>query len=116
MTSNQNLTEKEFAALEGIDVSEYGDSLLDPVWSFSIVDNSLLPASSIGGVVASLLKKGYVHCAGEGNGACIGMTAAGVREYLRLTEGRCKKWLPTASGRYDESAQSALLAAAMNFK
>ncbi len=77
-----NLTKNEIAVLTAIDSSEYGDSLQDTVWTFTIAQNSSLTPRSIPGIVASLLKKGLVHV-GESDGEkTIGITDGGVAAYI----------------------------------
>jgi len=83
------LTNLEFAVLQAIDRSEYGDVIMDDIWTFSVWDNIdhavCKSARSIPGVVASLLKKGLVR-SGAGSGgddlAWIGMTRDGMNAYL----------------------------------
>lgn len=81
------LTKFELAVLTAIDNSEYGEYLLDEIWSFSVTQN--MPEDgpkgrSISGVVSSLSKKGLVHCGGTWGQdmATIGMTEAGVKLYV----------------------------------
>jgi len=94
------LTANEFKVLRAIDMSEYGDSLLDAIWSWSIADNSDLNATSIGGIVTSLKRKGLVEGGGTHKDASIGMTLLGAIEYRSRNGGKSIKWLPDANGRY----------------
>lgn len=105
------LTAKEFEALKAIDESEYGDDLLDSVWSFTIVDNSTLNTRSVGGVVASLVKKGFVKCdTGSGDDeASVGMTHAGAKAYIARNGGSKKHYEPELG----ETAEAIALAAEM---
>ena len=84
-----NVTENEFKVLRAIDESEYGDVLVDAVWSWSITDHTDLPARSIGGIVSSLRKKGLVYCGDVGTeDAATGMTEAGAERYAHICAAR----------------------------
>lgn len=85
------LTNYELAVLKAIDSSEYGDSLSDAIWMFSVwdnIDHSVVKnRSSLSGIISSLVKKGYVRTdAFEGTGlnddATIEMTMEGVDAYI----------------------------------
>jgi hypothetical protein len=75
------LTPNEVRVLQAIDASEYGDNLLDSVWSFTIADHSDLAPRSIGGIVSSLSKKGITKSSGYGNEETIRLTPYGVGVY-----------------------------------
>ena len=79
------LTQNEVAVLKGIDQSEYGEFLVDAVWTFSCTQHSGLKARSVPPVIASLLKKGMVTTAGNGTEQTpyeIQMTKAGIEAYI----------------------------------
>lgn len=94
------LTKNELAVLKAIDDSEYGDNILDGVWTWSVWDNveGVENAKSFPGIISSLVKKGYVTSSEDsGNGeddACIDMTNDGFEVYA-ATVGRenINKWL-----------------------
>ena len=83
-TKMTNLTMLELAVLKALDDSEYGDALTDGVWTFSVQDHmpAGVPARSLGGIVASLTKKGCVVACDHGRDAYIAMTNAGAQAYL----------------------------------
>ena len=95
------LTPNEFAVLRAIDDSEFGDGLMDAIWTFSIADNVYLnsygdmPKSSIPGIVASLNKKGYLVSQkgerGERDSDGVYMTEAGADAYIEANGGKCNK-------------------------
>jgi hypothetical protein len=89
------LTMLELAVLKAIDDSEYGEALTDGVWTFSVQDHmpAGVPARSLGGIVASLSKKGYAHACDCGRDAYIAMTNEGAAAYLAANPG-AKKSLP----------------------
>jgi len=88
------LTTKELILLKAIDASEYGDRLLDSVWTFTITDNSDLNPRSVPGIIASLLKKGLVITGGStrsnDDDYNIAMTEAGAKAYLAVV-GKSRK-------------------------
>lgn len=89
-----NLTALELDVLKAIDASEYGDSLTDGVWSFSIAQNirAGVAKRSIPGVVASLSKKGLVVVSGYGTSeSYVTITDAGAAAYLKATDGTSNK-------------------------
>ncbi len=90
--ATSKLTSKELQVLKAIDASEYGDYLTDTIWSFSVAQNSNLKPTSIGGIVASLQKKGFVICgeARRDDDATVGITQAGAAVYVAAV-GRAKK-------------------------
>lgn len=88
------LTQSELAVLSAIDASEYGDSLTDAVWTFTIADHSGLKPRSIPGVIASLNKKGLTTSIDDGKDSCIQMTRAGVRAYLAAVGSAARKLVP----------------------
>lgn len=81
-----SLTANELAVLNAIDESEYGDTLRDPVWTFTIEDNSALSGRVISGVVSSLHKKGLVISSGSGRDQQIEITAKGVEAFIAATK------------------------------
>ena len=77
-----NITDKEYAVMKAIDNSEYGDELTDHIWSWSVWDNIdtdiVTAATSVGGIVASLEKKGLVSTSlDSGDDASLGLTEEG---------------------------------------
>lgn len=84
-----NITNKELAVLKAIDDSDYGDTITDSIWTFSIADNvEGVDKKSLPGVISSLNKKGLVNSNNEAyvslNDATISMTDAGVMEYVKM--------------------------------
>jgi len=78
-----NLTTKELALLSAIDNSEYGDSLSDAVWTFSIeytIDGVDKP--SLGGIFSSLVKKGLIGTQEDGDDSVVWMTDKGIEQYV----------------------------------
>ena len=91
-----NLTTKELAVLKAIDDSEYGDNILDGVWTWSVWDNvqGIDDAKSFPGVVSSLVKKGYVTSCDDGEDSCIDMTNDGFEVYAAAVgRNNINKWL-----------------------
>jgi hypothetical protein len=85
--------------LIAIDSSEYGDTLTDAVWQFSAHNRAAILPRSIPGVVAGLVKKGYLTSDGSGNEATYAMTQNGAMLYLKQcvqTGHPAKKSLPRA--------------------
>ena len=83
MALKVRLTQNELEVLKAIDSSEYGDNLNDPVWSFTIADNSKLEKTSIPGICSSLSKKGLVSCTEyEENQNTIAITKKGIEAYV----------------------------------
>lgn len=78
----KTITENEFLLLRGIDCSEFGDLITDPVWTWSATDCLPNPRGA-GGIASSLNKKGLAisSCSGTEE-ACLEMTAEGVEVYL----------------------------------
>lgn len=76
-----DLTDYEFEIMRAIDKSEYGQSITDDVWTFTLQDNSYLPSTSIPGIVSSLVKKGFVTSQRMGKDSTIRMTKKGVIAY-----------------------------------
>ena len=71
-------TPKELEVLRAIIKSEFqdgNDPVNNPVWSWSC--NPFAKKSSLGGVVASLKKKGLVTQGGEGDDATLSITQRG---------------------------------------
>jgi len=91
------ITKMELAVLKAIDWSEYGSYLNDAVWFFSVRDHveGVEPAS-LGGVIASLSKKGLVRVEGcdVDEDDIIYMTKQGAIEYLQTVgdTNACKQW------------------------
>ena len=55
------LTEKEIKVLKASRITDFGDAAEKyGTWSFAVQDGCGLPKRSYGGVVSSLVKKGYV--------------------------------------------------------
>ena len=80
-----NITQNEFALLRAIDDSEFGETLTDGTWSFSIADNSSLKPTSVGGIVTSLKRKGLVSVGGSGtDDAHVAMTLRGAELYTNM--------------------------------
>ena len=79
-------TTKERLVIQAIATSEYGQGPGDYVWSESIASRSGLPAPSMGGIFASLRKKGLanVQQGYEGGQSVVSLTEDGVREYVAL--------------------------------
>lgn len=75
--STIQLTQLEKEVLEGINNSDYGDDLGDPIWSWSIRHASA-GSKVISGVVSSLSKKGLTNSQGSGNDQVVALTVAGV--------------------------------------
>lgn len=106
-----NLTAKEIAVLAAIDHSEYGDGITDPVWTFSIADNvdrDVVPNdSSLGGIVASLVKKGLVITDPDStpeDDHCTGFTDEGVEAYAKAVgPENVSKWV-----RWDSEAKKVI--------
>ena len=104
-----NLTEKESAVLKAIDGSEYGDELTDAIWSWSLWDNidkEVVPnATSIGGIVSSLVKKGLVYVTDEGTEeAAIEMTEAAAELLIeKVGYKELGKWLK----KYEDNPETA---------
>ena len=76
------LTALEHNVLECIDHNEYGDSLCDNVWTFSVAGYFGGEPNQLSGVVSSLIKKGFINATDTGDDASIGMTDAGAAAYL----------------------------------
>lgn len=80
----ETLTSKELAFLKALDDSEYGDEITDPIWTWNIAENiEDIDASSLGGIAASLNKKGLIWSdedAGDEN--CTSMTEEGAKLYI----------------------------------
>ena len=55
-----NLTPKEVEVLIASRISDFSDAYDEGTWSFDVQEKCKLPVKSYGGVVASLVKKGYV--------------------------------------------------------
>lgn len=57
-----NVTTKEMIVMKVIADNEYGDEMTDEKWTWSISNDlsSDIPASSLGGIISSLSKKGLV--------------------------------------------------------
>jgi hypothetical protein len=85
MTSTK-LTGIERQAIKGILDSDYmdgdtGDLAVNrPVWTWS--GNPFASKRTFSGAVSSLVQKGFVHCEGFGNDACISITRAGMDAFL----------------------------------
>lgn len=73
-TNPAALTDLETAALHNLTHSDYEGPA---VWSFCAT-GGIVTESKVGGVVASLAKKGLVICCGRGDDATIEVTAAGL--------------------------------------
>ncbi len=89
------VTENEYAILKAIDDSEYGDSLRDSVWMFSVSNRCGLEGKVISGTVASLVKKGYVQTRmhGDRESHTIVMTYAGIQAYVDMAGEETKKYV-----------------------
>jgi predicted MarR family transcription regulator len=74
--STINLTDLEKLVLEGINNSDYGDDLGDPIWSWSI--NCTVKGKARSGVVSSLSQKGLVGSNGSGKDDTVWLTPIGV--------------------------------------
>jgi len=79
------LTVKEKKIIQAVLDSEYGDNPTDDVWTMYLAEDAGLPAKSMGGIVSSLVKKGFVRanvCKGMGSGFgdmdTLGLTVDGV--------------------------------------
>jgi len=96
--TDTKLTDKELAVLTAIDASEYGDNICDAVWAWSIAQNCpTLPATSIGGIVASLQKKKLVTTSDVGTrDAATAMTDEGARMYAAAVGDKRRKWIDDA--------------------
>jgi len=91
------ITDNELAVLTAIDASEYGDNIHDAIWAWSIAQNCPLKATSIGGIVASLQKKGLVTTTDVGTrDAATAMTELGAREYVARVGYNRRKWIDKA--------------------
>jgi len=80
----KKLTNLQFLLLQAIDHSEYGNSLNDSIWTFSILDNSDITARQLPGVIAGALKAGLIIVGNHESGpdtATVQMTEAGVVAY-----------------------------------
>ena len=90
-----NLTDKELVVLKAIDHSEYGDNILDGVWTWSVLDYAEgITAKSFPGIVSSLVKKGYVTSCDDGDDSCIDMTNDGFNAYAEAVgRNNINKWL-----------------------
>jgi hypothetical protein len=88
-----NLTMLELAVLKALDDSEYGEALTDGVWTFSVQDHmpAGVPARSLGGIVASLTKKGFARACDHGRDAYIAMTDAGAAAYIAANPNHSKQ-------------------------
>ena len=74
---NVTLTELEKQVIEGINNSDYGDGLGDPIWSGS--ENCAISGTKeITGVYSSLSKKGLIGVDGKGKDAQVWLTEAGI--------------------------------------
>lgn len=95
MTTLAKLTTKELAVLKALDQSEYGEFLIDDVWSFTIADNlqstDNIKATSIPGVVSSLNKKGYVINGDSDGEKTVRMTREGALAYVAANGGKSAK-------------------------
>lgn len=86
-----NLTKLEQNVLECIDHNEHGDYLDDAVWTWSVADNFKGDTNQLSGVVASLVKKGFVTTAESDGDSCLAMTATGVAVYLSHPDTEAEK-------------------------
>lgn len=92
MSKQVKLTDKEFKVLKAIDASEYGEYLVDAIWSFSVTRHADLPKRTVPGVCASLSKKGLVRCGNVGGEMdTIEMTEAGIEAFLKRNGGTSRK-------------------------
>ena len=92
------LTEKELAVLKAIDMSEYGDNIMDAIWTWSVADNMdrdiIANDSSLGGIIASLTKKGFVWSCEDGEDSSIEFTEDGFNAYIaEVGRENINKWL-----------------------
>ena len=83
------LTKKEKMIVQAILDSEYGDNPTDDVWTTYLAENAGLPKRSMGGIVNSLMKKGFARAGicedmgpGFGNMDTLGLTPEGVEAAL----------------------------------
>lgn len=74
---NLQLTELEKEVLEGINNSDYGNTLGEAIWSSSI-KHKVAGSKIISGVVSSLSKKGLTGHDGAGNEKTVWLTAEGI--------------------------------------
>lgn len=90
-----NLTEKELDVLKSIDNNEFGDNIMDPVYTWSVSDYFNGEKTSFPGVVSSLVKKGLVWSDdGNGDEDCMGMTDEGFVAYIaEVGRANIGKWL-----------------------
>ena len=90
------LTENELAVLTAIDNSEYGDCILDEIWTFSLeynVPKGGPQGKEISGTCASLKKKGLVNLSHSDGMDTIKLTVAGRDAYVKAVGGKTKKYL-----------------------
>ncbi len=102
-----NITEKEMEVLKAIDSNEYGDEMTDAKWTWSVVGDLDMDKASIGGVVASLSKKGLIYADSverHGNEATIALTDEGA-EFLiqKLGYDNVHGWLQ----KYEDNPETA---------
>jgi hypothetical protein len=80
-----NLTPFEIAVLRAIDNSEYGQYLMNAVWTFTVADN-MQPDGPTGrqlsGVISSLVQKNVVYVEGFDDDTIIGFTRKGAAAYI----------------------------------
>ena len=102
-----HLTALELELLTAIDHCEFGDNILDPVWTWAVSDSVAMPKKSISGVVASLSKKGWVEVSsddcGDATESVLAMTLAGFEVYARkVGRANISKWLDESDlAKYD---------------
>lgn len=89
-----NITQLELEVLAAIDFSDYGESITDSVWTFSVVDEcKTVKGKQFSGVVSSLVKKGLVEVDDSiADESTIQMTSEGIRAYAENSE-KVGKWI-----------------------
>lgn len=75
-----NMTDLECAALTNLLTSGYADGEEPTVWDWCAT-GGIVTAAKVGGVIASLVKKGFVGCQGRGDDATITITVTGMEAY-----------------------------------
>ena len=75
---NIKLTDLEKQVLEGINNSDYGDILGDPIWR-GAVRCEIQNTKAIRGVFSSLTKKGLIQTAVDGKDSTVWLTGNGIR-------------------------------------
>lgn len=76
-TLNIALTDLEKQVIEGINNSDYGDQLGDPIWAGTECCE-IADTRAIRGVMSSLSQKGIVLCVRNGNDSTVQLTPLGI--------------------------------------